>query len=149
MHTHMYTHIYHLHIVCLTLCDTMNWRLLMGFSRQEYWSAISSRGSYRPRDKTWISYVSCVTGVFLPMSHWESHIYTHTHTHTHTYTHIHTYIHTHIHTYTHTDIDTHTHRHTHTHTHTDTHTYTCTYTHTHTHTKLSLRLLSYVQFSCV
>ena len=57
--------------------------LSMGFSRQEYWNAISSsRGSFRPMDQTHISWtagrffttepawkpISCFLALFLPMS---------------------------------------------------------------------------------
>ena len=37
--------------------------LSMGFSRHEYWSGLpcpTSRGSFRPKDQTSVSYVSCI-----------------------------------------------------------------------------------------
>ena len=40
--------------------------LSMGFSRQEYWR--SSRGSSWPRDRTCVSYISCIAGGFF--THW-------------------------------------------------------------------------------
>ena len=50
--------------LCPTLCDPMGTvahqaPLSMGFSRQEYWVDISfSRGSYHPRDRTWVSHIA-------------------------------------------------------------------------------------------
>ena len=46
--------------------------LSMGFSRQEYWSGLpfsSSRGSFRPRNQTLVSWGSCTAGRFLLLSH--------------------------------------------------------------------------------
>ena len=49
----------------------------------------SSRGSFRPRDHTWVSYISWIgRKVFYHWYHWGSPI----HTHTHTYTHIHIHV---------------------------------------------------------
>ena len=46
----------------------------------------SSRGSSRPRDHTWVSYISCIgRKVFYHWCHWGSPIHTHTDTHTPTY----------------------------------------------------------------
>ena len=50
---------------CASLCDPMDltrFPLSMGFSRQEYWSGLPQclpGESSRPRNQTWISYVSC------------------------------------------------------------------------------------------
>ena len=53
----------------------------MGFSRQEYWSAISSsRGFFQPRDQTCISCLG--RWVLYHLSHRGRPIHTHTHTHT-------------------------------------------------------------------
>ena len=49
--------------------------LSMGFSRQEYWSGLPfpSRGSFWPRDRTCVSYVSCIgKGVLYHWATWEA-----------------------------------------------------------------------------
>ena len=52
--------------LCLTLCDPVEdyqAPLSLGFSRQEYWIWVVSpfsRGSSWPRDRTWVSCISCI-----------------------------------------------------------------------------------------
>ena len=49
--------------------------LSMGFSRQEYWEWVampSSGESSQPRDKTHISYVSCIDSFFTTSATWEA-----------------------------------------------------------------------------
>ena len=57
--------------LCPTLCDPVD-RSRLGFSVHEIflarileWGAIpSSRGSFQPRDRTHVSYISCIAGIF-------------------------------------------------------------------------------------
>ena len=64
------------HFNCVQLCNPMDCSL-PGFSvlgifpaRILEWVAMpSSRGSSQPRDRTCISYISCIAGVSLPLSH--------------------------------------------------------------------------------
>ena len=44
--------------------------LLMGFSRQEYWSMPSSRGSYQPRDRTQVPAPALASGFFTTSVAW-------------------------------------------------------------------------------
>ena len=47
--------------------------LLMGFSRQEYWSMSSSKGSYQPRDRTQVSCAPALArGFFTTNATWEA-----------------------------------------------------------------------------
>ena len=67
------------HFNCVQLCNCMDCSL-PGFSvhgifpaRILEWLAMSSsRGSSQPRDQTWISCISCIAGVSLPLSHQRS-----------------------------------------------------------------------------
>ena len=59
------SHFSHVRLFVTLLTTACQAPLSIGFSRQEYWVAMpSSRGSSRPRDWTWVSWISCIAGGF-------------------------------------------------------------------------------------
>ena len=76
---------------CLTLCDPMDCSLpgssVHGIFQARLLERVASRGSSRPRDWTYVSWISWIgRRIINHCATWEAHPSTHTHTHTHTHT---------------------------------------------------------------